>query len=184
MAKVHAECGAPRGQKLATRAGEEGHEEKHNAPRRQKPPPPQRADAETETEENIEQDVQVITQEHNSERIMEQTLDAPFPQAMEGIVEFDNAAPAPAVARKRRTGKSVASAPAVACATPTTVKECVASSPVACAAPAPVIEYVASSPSEDVAPTPNFSCAASAPEYVVSALLPIQRLHRPSPAEV
>ena len=32
---------ALRGQKTATRAGEEGHEDKHDAPRRQKPPPPQ-----------------------------------------------------------------------------------------------------------------------------------------------
>ena len=39
---VHAEYGAPRGLKTATRAGEEGHEDKHDALRRQKPPPPQR----------------------------------------------------------------------------------------------------------------------------------------------
>ena len=39
--KVHAEHGAPRSQTIATRVGEEGHEEKYNAPRRQKPPPPQ-----------------------------------------------------------------------------------------------------------------------------------------------
>ena len=38
--KVHAECGALRGLKTATRAGKEGHEDKHDAPRRQKPPPP------------------------------------------------------------------------------------------------------------------------------------------------
>ena len=184
--KVEAEYGAPRGQKLATRTGERSTRRSTTRQGNSSPLLPKRADTETQTEENIEQDVQVITQEHNSERIMEQTVDAPFPQAMEGIVEFDNAAPTPAVARKRRTGKSVASAPAVACATPTTVKECVASSPVACAAPAPVIEYVASSPSEDVAPTPDFSCAAPAPEieYVASAPLPFQRLHRPSPTVV
>ena len=39
--KVHTEYGAVRGLKTATRAGEEGHEDKHDAPRRQKPPPPQ-----------------------------------------------------------------------------------------------------------------------------------------------
>ena len=39
--KVHTEYGALRGLKTATRAGEEGHEDKHDAPRRQKPPPPQ-----------------------------------------------------------------------------------------------------------------------------------------------
>ena len=39
--KAHAEHGAQRGLKTATRAGEEGHEDKHHAPRRQKPPPPQ-----------------------------------------------------------------------------------------------------------------------------------------------
>ena len=39
--KVHAEYGALRGLKTATRAREEGHGDKHDAPRRQKPPPPQ-----------------------------------------------------------------------------------------------------------------------------------------------
>ena len=39
--KVHAEYGAPRGLKTATTAGEEEHKDKHDAPRRQKPPPPQ-----------------------------------------------------------------------------------------------------------------------------------------------
>ena len=47
--KVHTENGAPRGQTTATRTGEEGHEHfytaktwrKYDAPRRQKPPPPQ-----------------------------------------------------------------------------------------------------------------------------------------------
>ena len=39
--KVHTVDGAPRGQTSATRAGEEGHEEYYNAPRRQKPPPHQ-----------------------------------------------------------------------------------------------------------------------------------------------
>ena len=37
--KVHAEYGASRGLKIATTAEEEGHEDKHDAPRRQKPPP-------------------------------------------------------------------------------------------------------------------------------------------------
>ena len=39
--KVHTDYGALRGLKTATRAGEEGHEDKHDAPRRQKPPLPQ-----------------------------------------------------------------------------------------------------------------------------------------------
>ena len=39
--KVHAEYGAPLGLKTATRAGEEEHEDEHDAPRRQKPPLPQ-----------------------------------------------------------------------------------------------------------------------------------------------
>ena len=128
---------APRGRNMA-RTGVEGHEEQHSAPRRQKPLPPQlpqRADAGTQTV--TEQDVQVaIPQEHTSERIMEQTVDAPFPQAMEGIVESEYVAPAAAM--RRRTGKYVAPAPAAACAAPATVKECVASSP------DPVIKHVAS----------------------------------------
>ena len=66
---------APRGQNKA-RAGKEGHEEKHNAPWRQKPPPPQRprADAGTQTEDDAEYTAQVvIPQEHISQRIMEQS---------------------------------------------------------------------------------------------------------------
>ena len=53
-----------------------------------------------------------------AERIMEQTVDAPFPQALEGIVDFDFVAPEPAVARRRLSGKSVAFALAGAYATP------------------------------------------------------------------
>ena len=48
-----------------------------------------------------------------SERIMEQTVDAPVREVMEGIVESEYVAPAPAVARRRLAGKSVASVPAV-----------------------------------------------------------------------
>ena len=71
---------------------------------------------------------------------MEQTVDAPCPRAMEGIVDSEHVAAAPAAARRRRTGKYMAPAPAAAYAAPATVKEYVASSP------APVIEYVAFAP--------------------------------------
>ena len=37
--RVHAEYGAPRSQTIATKTGEEGHEARYLAPRRQKPPP-------------------------------------------------------------------------------------------------------------------------------------------------
>ena len=116
---------------------------------------PQRADAGTQTV--TEQDVQVaIPQEHTSERIMEQTVDAPCPQALEGIVDSECVAAAPAAARRRRTGKYMAPAPAAAYAAPATVKEYVASSPAA------VIEYVAFAP----------AAAYTAPvnEYVPSRL--------------
>ena len=67
---------APRGQNMA-RAGVEGH--KAFPPQR-----PQRADARTQTVS--EQDVQVaISQERNSERITEQTVDVPVPQVMESL---------------------------------------------------------------------------------------------------
>ena len=71
---------------------------------------------------------------------MEQTVDTPFPQAVEGIVESEYVAAAPAAARRRRTGNCMAPALATACAAPATLKEYVASSP------APVIEHVASAP--------------------------------------
>ena len=53
----------------------------------------------------------VIPQERNSERITEQTVDVPVPHVTEGIVESEFVAPALAVARKRRTVKSVACLP-------------------------------------------------------------------------
>ena len=103
----------------------------------------------------------VIPQERNSERITELTVVVPIPQDMKGI-EIEYLAPAPAVARRRRTSKILAPALAAACAAPDRVL-CVASSPaVAYAAPTPV--------SEHVAPTPAVSYAAPAPliEYVAS----------------
>ena len=98
---------APRGQSMA-RAGEEGHEEKHNAPWRQKPNPPQRprADAGTRTGDDAECTAQcVIPQEHTSQRIVEQSVDTPFPQAMARTVESYSVEPGPAAARRRRTCK-------------------------------------------------------------------------------
>ena len=75
---------APRGQSMA-RAGEEGHEKKHNAPWRQKPPPPQRprADADTQTGD-AEYTAQFVIPQHISKRIVDQSVDTPFPQAMAG----------------------------------------------------------------------------------------------------
>ena len=80
------------------RAREEGHEEKHNAPRRQKPPPlpspsqrPQRADAESQTD--IKQSSRSSSRRSAIPSIVEHAEDAPVPQAMEGIVEFDYMAP-------------------------------------------------------------------------------------------
>ena len=94
---------------------------------------------------------------------MEHTEDAPFPQAMEGIVE--HVAAAPAVARRRRTGKYTAPAPAVTYVTPTTVCDHVATSPdVAFAALAQAIEYMASAPAVAHTAPAQVSDAAPAPE--------------------
>ena len=104
---------------------------------------------------------------------MEQTVSAPIPQVMEGIVESEYVPPAPAVARRRRAGKSVASAPAVTFSALASVIEYVASSSaVICAAPAPVIECVA--------PSPAVACAAPAPvvEYVWHPHLPLLMQHQ------
>ena len=105
--EVGTASGVLRNQKTATRTGK-GEEYVTHYTAKFRKTPFQRADAETQTEEHT---VQVVyPQEHNSERIMEQTVDAPVSQATKGTVEFDCVAPALAVARKRRTGKSVAGA--------------------------------------------------------------------------
>ena len=117
---------APRGQNMAS-AEEEGLEEKHNAPWRQKPLPPQRP---REIEDDAEHTAQVVLpQERISQRIMEQTVDTPFPQAMGRTVDSEYLEPGPAAARRWRTGKYGASVPAAVSAAPATVKEYVASSP-------------------------------------------------------
>ena len=106
-----------------------------------------------------------IPQEHISERIVDQAVDAPFPQ---------DVASAPAVARRRRTGKSAESLPAVACATPDTVSEYVAPviefvSPAAvCAAPTPVID--SEDPAIDCAPP---AAAYAAPTRVIESVAPV-----------
>ena len=63
---------APRGQNMA-RVEDEGHEEKHNAPRRRTPPPPQRprADAGTQTGDDAEHTAQVVA--------------SPVPQDLKGL---------------------------------------------------------------------------------------------------
>ena len=85
------------------------------------------------TQTVTEQDVQVaIPQEHTSERIKEQTVDTPFPEAVEG----DCAKPPPGGGAQANIWRALAAVDAA----PATVKDYVASSP------APVIEYVPSSP--------------------------------------
>ena len=83
-----------------------------------------------------------------------QAVDVPVPQETKAT-ETACAEPAPAVTRKRRTGKRVAPTPAVSCA-----------------APAPLIEYAASEPAvTDTAPTPARKNVAPAPA-VTSAIRP------------
>ena len=73
---------------------------------------------------------------HISQCIMEQSVDTPFPQAMERTVESEYLEPGPSAARWRRTGKS---APGAVCAAPATIKEDTY------ALSAPVTEYASSS---------------------------------------
>ena len=146
---------APREQNMA-RAEEEGHEEKHNAPWRQKHPPPQRprADAGTQTEDDAEHTVQVVfLQERISERFMERTIVASsVPQNLNGP-DTEYVTPAPAVTRRRRLAMRMAPAPAAACAVPTPRIEYASPSPAGtCAAPAPVTEYASTSPAARRAP--------------------------------
>ena len=81
---------------------------------------------------------------------MNQTVNAPAPQIMERMFESGYLAPTSAVARRRRSVKGVTSAPAVTCAVPAAVIECVeyvAPAPAGTyAAPATVSEHVASTP--------------------------------------
>ena len=92
------------------------------------------------------------TVDTDAERIMEQTVDVPVPQAREG---FEIMAPALTAARKRRRAK-VAPTPADACAAADPVTEDDTYSPaVAYAAPIPVID--------SVAPSPVVTCPALAP---------------------
>ena len=67
---------------------------------------------------------------------MDQTVDAPVPQSMEGIVESGYVQPTTTVARRRRSVKGVASAPAVTYAARAAVIECVEY-----VAPAPARSY-------------------------------------------
>ena len=101
--KVHAEYDALRGLKIATRAGEEGHEDKHDAPRRQKPPPPQAffqlfdeedADkgmrpASLAEPRGPQERVQLRTVEHIADVVpVVQILDIPVPQKVERLADF------------------------------------------------------------------------------------------------
>ena len=114
-------------------------------------------------EDREEAEAHGIPQERISERIMEQTIDLPVPQETKAT-ETVCAEPAPAVARRRRTGKIVAPTPAVSHA-----------------APAPLIEYAASEPavtdtaavpvSEHVAPAPGVTSATRAPAPVTKYAL-------------
>ena len=152
---------APRGQNMA-RAGEEGHEKKHNAL-------PQGAAAGTQTGDDAEYTAQfVIPQEHFSQCIMEQSVDTPFPQAMERTVESEYLEPGLAAA-----------APAAVCAATAAaaVKEDTY------ALPAPETEYASSSsaPSRVIAngaPAPADTKTSPVPltEYASSLPWPMQDL--------
>ena len=134
------------------------------------------ADAGTQTGDDAEYTVQfVIPQEHISQRIVEQSVDTPFPQAVARTVESENVEPVPAAARRRWTGKYGACA-AAEYAAPATLKEYVAPAPADTnASPAPETEY-APSPSPAVAyagPTPVIDSAASAPAYSCASPAPV-----------
>ena len=98
------------------------------------------------------------------EHIVEHTVDVPVPQDMEGI-DTEYVAAAPAVTRRRRTGKCTASSPAVARATPGPVIENVAPviefmSPAGVhAAPTPVIEHAVPTAAY-AAPSPVIACSS------------------------
>ena len=115
-----------------------------------------------------------IPQERTFERIMEQTVDVPVPHETKGT-EIVYMAPAPAVARRRRTAKSVAPAPATTHAAPDPATEYAAPSPAGTrTAPAPVIEcsspaaaYAAPAPvNEYVTSSPTGTCAAPASDRI------------------
>ena len=111
------------------------------------------------------------------EHIVAHTVDVPVPQDVEGI-DTEHVAPAPTVARRRRTGKCTASSPAVARATPDPMIEYVA----------PVIEFKspAATPvidSEDPVidyASPATACAAHTP--VIDSVAPVIEYASPAAA--
>ena len=128
--------------------------------------------APTHAEDREEAEAHGIPQERISERIMEQTIDLPVPQETKAT-ETVCAEPAPAVARRRRTGKIVAPTPAVSHAAPAPLIEYAASEPaVTDTAPAPANEYVAPAPavtSATRAPAPVTKYALTCPAASSSA---------------
>ena len=128
--------------------------------------------APTHAEDREEAEAHGIPQERISERIMEQTIDLPVPQETKAT-ETVCAERAPAVTRRRRTGKCVAPTPAVSYAAPAPLIEYAASEPaVTDTAPAPANEYVAPAPavtSATRAPAPVTKYALTCPAASSSA---------------
>ena len=113
-----------------------------------------RVDAETQTAHVV------FPQERITERIMEQTCDAPVPQDVKPL-EIEYVAPALAVTRKRRQIKRAAPAPAPAYAD------------VACTAPDPGIEYMPAPAGICAAPTPGIEHVSPAPAVTLAASAPV-----------